>query len=131
MNIYDGKISLESLVEKNNLVVFDLENPLFSPIVFHMGNTWFIQFNEYHVYFRISQVSARQLLVYTTLTNLSTKYLMMCKVYTDAGGIKQLYHVCPPERKIIHSLKLMDYLHVQADNPWYNYYMSTYTLQML
>ena len=26
---------------------------------------------------------------------------------------------------IIHSLKLVDYLHVQADNPWYNYYMST------
>ena len=40
---------------------------------------------------------------------------MMCKVYTDVGGIKQLYHVCPPVRKIIHSLKLADYLHVQAD----------------
>ena len=51
---------------------------------------------------------------------LSTKYLMMCKVYTDVGGIKYLYHVCPPVRKIIHSLKLVDYLHVQADNPWYN-----------
>ena len=25
---------------------------------------------------------------YTTLTNLSTKYLTMCKVYTDVGGIK-------------------------------------------
>ena len=48
----------------------------------------------------------------------------MCKVYTDVGGIKQLYHVCPPVRKIIHLLKLMDYLHVQADNPWYNYYLS-------
>ena len=33
-------------------------------------------------------------------------------------------NVCPPERKIIHSLKLVDYLHVQADNPWYNYYLS-------
>ena len=30
---------------------------------------------------------------------------------------------CPPARKIIHSLKLVDYLHVQADNPWYNYYL--------
>ena len=30
---------------------------------------------------------------------------------------------CPPVRKIIHSLKLVDYLHVQADNPWYNYYI--------
>ena len=27
---------------------------------------------------------------------------------------------CPPVRKLIHSLKLVDYLHVQADNPWYN-----------
>ena len=54
------------------------------------------------------------------------KYLMMCKVYTDVGGIKQLYHVCPPVRKIIHSLKLVDYLHVQADSPWYNYYITLY-----
>ena len=48
---------------------------------------------------------------------------MMCKVYTYVGGIKKLYHVCPPVRKIIHLLKLVDYLHVQADNPWYNYYL--------
>ena len=27
--------------------------------------------------------------------------------------------VCPPVLKIIHSLKLADYLHVQADKPWY------------
>ena len=52
----------------------------------------------------------------------------MCKVYTDVGGIKYLYHVCPPVRKIIHSLKLVDYLHVQADNPWYNYYFETLPL---
>ena len=25
---------------------------------------------------------------YTTHTNFSTKYLVMCKVYTDVGGIK-------------------------------------------
>ena len=25
---------------------------------------------------------------YTTLTNFSTKYIVMCKVYTDVGGIK-------------------------------------------
>ena len=30
---------------------------------------------------------------------------------------------CPPVRKIIHSIKLVDYLHVQADNPWYYYYI--------
>ena len=46
---------------------------------------------------------------------------MMCKVYTDVGGIKLLYYVCPPVRKIVHSLKLVDHLHVQVDNPWYNY----------
>ena len=57
------------------------------------------------------------------LTNFSPNYLVMCRVYTDVGGIKYLYHVCPPVRKIIHSLKLVDYLHVQADNPGYNMYM--------
>ena len=31
--------------------------------------------------------------------------------------------MCSSVRKIIHSLKLVDYLHVQADNPWYNYYI--------
>ena len=57
------------------------------------------------------------------------KYLVMCKVYTDVGSIKKLYHVCPPVRKIIYSLKLVDYLHVQADNPWYNHYLvDAYTL---
>ena len=50
----------------------------------------------------------------------------MCKVYTDLGGIKELYHVCPPVRKIIHSLKLVDYLQVQADSTWYNYYIMFY-----
>ena len=52
------------------------------------------------------------------------KHLLMCKVYTDIGGIKLLYSICPPVRKIIHSLKLVDYLHVQANNPWYNYYIN-------
>ena len=36
----------------NNLVVFDLENSSFSLKVFHIGSTWFIQFNDYHVYYR-------------------------------------------------------------------------------
>ena len=62
---------------------------------------------------------------YTTFTNFTMKYLVMSKVYTDVGGIKYLNHVCPPVRKIIHSLKLVDYLHVQADNPWYNYYLTS------
>ena len=51
------------------------------------------------------------------------KHFVMCKGYTDAGSIKQLHHVSPPVREIIHSLKLVEYLYVQADNPRYNYYM--------
>ena len=30
----------------------------------------------------------RTTLIYTTLTNFSMKYHLMCKVYTDVGGIK-------------------------------------------
>ena len=37
--------------------------------------------------------------------------------------------VCPPVREIIHSLKLVDYLHVQADKPWYNYYIKLHTIK--
>ena len=55
--------------------------------------------------------------IYITFTNFSKKYLAICKVYTDVSGIKYLYYVCPPVRKIIHSVKFVDYLHVQADNP--------------
>ena len=56
-------------------------------------------------------------------TIFSMKYLVMRDVYTDVGGIRYSYHVCPPVCKIIHSLKLVDYHHVQADNLWYNYYI--------
>ena len=31
--------------------------------------------------------------------------------------------VCSPLREIIHSLKLVDYLHIQADKQRYNYYI--------
>ena len=44
-------------------------------------------------------------------------------MYTDVSGINSLYHGYSPVRKIIHPLKLVYYLHVQADKPWYNYYM--------
>ena len=36
----------------------------------------------------------------------------------------------PPVRKIIHSLKLVDYLNVQADNPWYNEYIDACKLTL-
>ena len=51
----------------------------------------------------------------------------MCKVYSDVGGIKQLYDVYPPVRKITNPLKPLDYLHVHADDPWYNYYLNKFT----
>ena len=38
---------------------------------------------------------------------------------------------CPPVRKIIHSLRLVDYFHVQADNPWYNLLTITYVLRAI
>ena len=47
--------------------------------------------------------------LYTTLTDFSIKYLVMCKVYTDVGGI------------IFAHIKLVDYMYllVQVDNQWY------------
>ena len=45
----------------------------------------------------------------------------MCKVYTDVGGIKWLFYGLSPEREIIHSLKPVDYLHVQTDKQLYNH----------
>ena len=53
---------------------------------------------------------------------------MMCNVYTDVGGIKKLYRVCSSEREVIHSLKLVDYLHLQTDTTWYNYYLKRQSL---
>ena len=40
------------------------------------------------LYFILFQNSVMCVALYTTLTNFSTKYLVMCKVYTDVGGIK-------------------------------------------
>ena len=48
----------------------------------------------------------------------------MCKVYTDEGGIKLLYHglsACTGDNPLT---KAPDYLHVQADKPWYDYYIA-------
>ena len=38
----------------------------------------------------------------------------MCKVYTDVGGIKYVFHDCPSVREIIHELKLVAYLHLHV-----------------
>ena len=52
----------------------------------------------------------------------------MCKVYTDVGGINSYTMFVHLYVEIIHSLKLVDYLHVQADNQWYNYYLTHLSL---
>ena len=36
--------------------------------------------------------------------------------------------VCPHVRDIIHPVKLVSYVHLHADNPWYNYYLKAYIL---
>ena len=66
----------------------------------------------------------RIIYIYTTLTNFGIKYIIRYKVYTDVGGIKYYTIVLPPVREIMHLLKLADYLHVQADKPWCNYYVN-------
>ena len=47
--------------------------------------------------------------------------ISLCARSTLMLVVKNSCHVCPPPCKIIHSLNIVDYLHVQADNPWYNY----------
>ena len=36
--------------------------------------------------------------------------------------------LCPSVRKIIHSLKLVYYLHVLTDKPWYNNYIASHII---
>ena len=67
---------------------------------------------------------------YTTLTDFNTNYLVMCKIYTDVGGISYLNHVCQPVREIIHLLKLVDYLHITEDKTWYNSLLHVITMQV-
>ena len=64
---------------------------------------------------------------FITANSLYSKFTLTSKKSgTNIVVIKRVdwFHVCPPVRKMIHSLKLVDYLHVQADNPWYNYYIT-------
>ena len=62
---------------------------MLSKKVWGMENKGDIKGNQ-HTSVRISGYpsSGKYKIFYTTLTNFSTKYLVMCKVYTDVGGIK-------------------------------------------
>ena len=72
------------------------------------------------------------------IANYSTKYLILSKVYTSESGMKiviprftrlyeknplAMYHALLSVREIIHELKLVNYILVQADKPWCNYYL--------
>ena len=103
---------------------FFFQNQLFWKYMYYYMNTCMCCNTLSHS--GLANVNTRKRMFYTTFTNFSMEYHLMCKVYTDVGGIEYLYHVCPTVRKIIHSLKLVDYLHEQTDNPWYNYYLSSY-----
>ena len=48
------------------------------------------------------------------------KYLTMHKVHVHASAIRQLLYGCAYVRKIIHSLKLVDYLPVHTHKPYSN-----------
>ena len=49
----------------------------------------------------------------------STRYSVICKVYTGYCGTSEIEHGLWPVRSIIPSLKLGDYLSVQAHKPCY------------
>ena len=63
--------------------------------------------------------------------NFSTKYFAVGKVYTDKDGITWLYHGCPHVQEINHSLKLVDYLLIQVNKPWYKCYLSHSALTII
>ena len=49
--------------------------------------------------------------------NFTTIYFILRMVYTYKGGKNSHNMVCLHLREIIHELKLVDYLHIQADKP--------------
>ena len=50
---------------------------------------------------------------------------------TRPGLIVRSTTVCLPVWKIIHLLKLVDYFFVQADKPWYNYYILLHLFSLM
>ena len=110
------QIRLCIILFPNQNICYGYSKYTFRTFYFSLVKCSFLLFIKYILNFRA-------ICYYTTLTNFSTNYLVMCKVYTDVGGINTLYYVClhVPVHPIIHSQKLADYLHNQADNPWYKY----------
>ena len=53
------------------------------------------------------------------------KYLAMLKVHMHAGEIRKLLYGCVYLRKIIHSLKLVDYILVHTHKPYNNLHIDS------
>ena len=62
--------------------------------------------------------------IIASLTDFSMKYLGIFKVYTCLSGIKQFDHGYPNVLEIIHRLNLVDYLQVNVDKSWHNFYLT-------
>ena len=54
--------------------------------------------------------------------NFITKYFILSKVNADEGVIQYLYHGLSACKKNNPLAKARDFLIVEADKPWYNYY---------
>ena len=52
------------------------------------------------------------------------KCFILNKVYIGEGGINSNTMVCRPVWEIIQLLKLVDYLLIQVDKPWYKYHIN-------
>ena len=57
-----------------------------------------------------------QVFVFTTNHHLNLKYFIKFKVNTDECGINRYNMVCPPLQRIIHLVKLVDYLFILCTN---------------
>ena len=61
--------------------------------------------------------------IFNHITHARNRIFSM-KCFTFRKGWQNIVTtVGPPVRELIHSLKLVDFLHVQADKPWYNFYI--------
>ena len=75
LDIFINSNNMSGVVSKND------GQPTNMPILFRV----FIEMYPRYFY---SFIQAVKISDYTTFTNFSMKYLMMCMVYTDIGGIK-------------------------------------------
>ena len=82
------------------------------------------------LYSRWPKYYFRKRIVYLIIAPLSDirifyiRYLKMLIMHLHASAIRQLLYGSAHVRKIIHSLKLVDYLHVHTHKPYNNLHLS-------